>query len=144
GLVVKRRPQHGDVLEDEQQVPPAPPSTFRFDPVHENLRGWRPRRGRQAVADEMHFAAEGSCCSSPLILHGPVPNERLGNLAKWTETAPSNAQEGTMLRLALGLAALSFTASVGLAEEMKITARTRCNGGPAPPTLPKGAQLAVL
>jgi quercetin dioxygenase-like cupin family protein len=49
-----------------------------------------------------------------------------------------------MLRLALGLAALSFTASVGLAEEMKITAPNSLKWGPAPPTVPKGAQLAVL
>ena len=49
-----------------------------------------------------------------------------------------------MLRLALGLLALSFTASIGLADDMKIATPDSLKWGPAPPALPKGAQLAVL
>jgi quercetin dioxygenase-like cupin family protein len=49
-----------------------------------------------------------------------------------------------MVKLALGLLALSLTASAGLAEEMTVTTPDTIKWGPAPPALPKGAQLAVL
>jgi quercetin dioxygenase-like cupin family protein len=49
-----------------------------------------------------------------------------------------------MLKLALGVLALSLTASAGLAEEMTVATPESLKWGPAPPTLPKGAQLAVL
>jgi quercetin dioxygenase-like cupin family protein len=49
-----------------------------------------------------------------------------------------------MVKLALGLLALTLTASVGLAEEMTVTSPDSLKWGPAPPVLPKGAQLAVL
>ena len=49
-----------------------------------------------------------------------------------------------MIKLALGLIVLSLTASVGLAEEMTVTTPDSLKWGPAPPALPKGAQLAVL
>jgi quercetin dioxygenase-like cupin family protein len=49
-----------------------------------------------------------------------------------------------MVKLALGILALSLTASAGLAEEMTVTTPDTIKWGPAPPALPKGAQLAVL
>jgi quercetin dioxygenase-like cupin family protein len=49
-----------------------------------------------------------------------------------------------MIKLVLGLLALSLTASVGLAEEMTVTNPDSLKWGPAPPVLPKGAQMAVL
>ena len=49
-----------------------------------------------------------------------------------------------MLKFALGLIALLATASAGLAEEMTVTTPDALKWGPAPPVLPKGAQLAVL
>lgn len=49
-----------------------------------------------------------------------------------------------MIKLALGILALSLTASAGLAEEMTVRTPDSIKWGPAPPALPKGAQLAVL
>ena len=49
-----------------------------------------------------------------------------------------------MLKFALGLIALLGTASAGLAQEMTVTTPDALKWGPAPPVLPKGAQLAVL
>jgi quercetin dioxygenase-like cupin family protein len=49
-----------------------------------------------------------------------------------------------MLKFALGLIALLGIVSAGLAEEMTVTTPDALKWGPAPPALPKGAQLAVL
>jgi quercetin dioxygenase-like cupin family protein len=49
-----------------------------------------------------------------------------------------------MVKLVLGILALSLTASVGLAEEMTVKTPGSVKWGPPPPALPKGAQLAVL
>jgi quercetin dioxygenase-like cupin family protein len=49
-----------------------------------------------------------------------------------------------MIKLVLGILALSLTASVGLAEEMTVKTPDSIKWGPPPPALPKGAQLAVL
>jgi len=49
-----------------------------------------------------------------------------------------------MIRLALGLAALSLTATAALAEDMTVATPNSIKWGPAPAQLPKGAQLAVL
>jgi quercetin dioxygenase-like cupin family protein len=49
-----------------------------------------------------------------------------------------------MVKLALGILALSLTASTGLAAEMTVVTPDAIKWGPAPPVLPKGAQLAVL
>ena len=49
-----------------------------------------------------------------------------------------------MIKIALGLFALSLTASAGLAEEMTVATPNSIKWGPAPAELPKGGQLAVL
>ena len=49
-----------------------------------------------------------------------------------------------MVKIALGILAVAFTTSAGLAEEMTATTPDAIKWGPAPPTLPKEAQLAVL
>jgi quercetin dioxygenase-like cupin family protein len=49
-----------------------------------------------------------------------------------------------MVKLVLGLLALSLTASVGLAEEMTVKTPDSIKWGPPPPALSKGAHLAVL
>ena len=49
-----------------------------------------------------------------------------------------------MVKVALGALMVMITVSAGLAEEMKVTTADSIKWGPAPPSLPKGAQLAVL
>lgn len=49
-----------------------------------------------------------------------------------------------MMKVALGVLMAMITMSAGLAEEMKVTTADSIKWGPAPPSLPKGAQLAVL
>jgi len=49
-----------------------------------------------------------------------------------------------MIRLALGVVALAFAATAGFAEDMTVATANSLKWGPAPPALPKGAQLAVL
>ena len=49
-----------------------------------------------------------------------------------------------MVKLAFGLLALALTTSAAFAEEMTVATPDALKWGPAPPALPKGAQLAVL
>jgi len=49
-----------------------------------------------------------------------------------------------MIKLALGLVALSLTTSAALGEDMVVATPDALKWGPAPPSLPKGAQMAVL
>ena len=49
-----------------------------------------------------------------------------------------------MSKLAFGILALSLAASVAVADEMTVTTPNSIKWGPAPPQLPKGAQMAVL
>ena len=49
-----------------------------------------------------------------------------------------------MVKLALGILALSLTASVGLAEEMTVATPDAIKWGPAPPVFAKGMQFAVI
>jgi len=77
-----------------------------------------------------------------------VPHEfasrPLGNGRKSEHTASPEIQEAEMVKLALGILALSLTASAGLAAEMTVVTPDAIKWGSAPPALPKGAQLAVL
>jgi hypothetical protein len=49
-----------------------------------------------------------------------------------------------MVKLALGILALSLTASVGLAEEMTVATPDAIKWGPAPPVFAPGMQFAVI
>jgi hypothetical protein len=49
-----------------------------------------------------------------------------------------------MVKPALGILALSLTASVGLAEEMTVVTPDAIKWGPAPPVFAKGMQFAVI
>jgi quercetin dioxygenase-like cupin family protein len=49
-----------------------------------------------------------------------------------------------MVKVALGVLALMIAIPAASAEEMKVTPAGSIKWGPAPPSLPKGAQLAVL
>src|SRR5207249_10036877 len=68
----------------------------------------------------------------------------LGNGRKPGHTAGPKIEERDMIKIALGLFALSLTASAGLAEEMTVATPNSIKWGPAPAELPKGGQLAVL
>jgi hypothetical protein len=49
-----------------------------------------------------------------------------------------------MVKLALGILALSLTASVGLAEKMTVATPDAIKWGPAPPVFARGMQFAVI
>jgi quercetin dioxygenase-like cupin family protein len=49
-----------------------------------------------------------------------------------------------MVKVALGIFALMITIPAASAQEMKVITADSIKWGPAPPSLPKGAQLAVL
>ena len=49
-----------------------------------------------------------------------------------------------MVKLALGILALSLTASVGLAEEMTVATPDAIKWGPAPPVFARGMQFVVI
>jgi hypothetical protein len=49
-----------------------------------------------------------------------------------------------MVKLVLGILALSLTALVGLAEEMTVATPDAIKWGPAPPVFAKGMQFAVI
>jgi quercetin dioxygenase-like cupin family protein len=60
------------------------------------------------------------------------------------ELYPQKPRRTVMVKLALGILALSLTASVGLAEEMTVATPDAIKWGPAPPVFAPGMQFAVI